>query len=71
MAKRRKWGGVRVAGEGKKLGRPPVIDSVAGKPVTVYLTEFEIEYLTLWSKNRSQAIREIVDRAVKFWPQGV
>jgi hypothetical protein len=71
VAKNRNWGGVRIPGEGKKLGRPLVVDSMAGRAVTVYLTESEIEYLALWQKNRSAALREIIDRAIKFWPQGV
>lgn len=49
-------GGKRIAGEGKKIGKPAEIGS-NGKPYQIYLDDETIAILAEVKPNRSEAIR--------------
>ena len=50
------WGGTRIAGEGKKIGKPAEIGS-NGKRYQDYLDDETIAILAQINNNRSEAIR--------------
>ena len=60
------WGGKR-----QGAGRPKSEEKVAGVTVSAYLSADDAAYLAQWGKGNSAALRELIDRARRFWPQGV
>jgi len=53
-----------------RRGRKPSTDSFV--TVSVCLTPEQLSYVKMWfpSGNLSQALRFLLDRAIKFWPLG-
>lgn len=60
------WGGVRPG-----AGRPPRSETGAGVTVSAYLSKEDVAYLEKWSGSPSTALRDLIDRARKFWPEGL
>jgi hypothetical protein len=56
------WGGLRIAGEGKKLGRPAEVIGTNAKVYGDYLDDETIAALKRISPNRSEAIRIIAKK---------
>jgi hypothetical protein len=53
-------------------GRPPLPEDQKVIGESVYLTSAEWAWLELWMPggNRSEQVRELLERARKFWPSG-
>lgn len=64
---------VVIAGSGGRrsgAGRPPKSVSEKGVTVSAYLSADDAAYLAKWSSSNSVALRDLIDRARKFWPDG-
>lgn len=60
------WGGARPG-----AGRKPKAEKQAGKTVSAYLVQNELDYLAKWGDSPTAALRALLDRAEKFWPNGI
>ncbi len=64
MASTRNWGGTRVAGPGKRLGRPPT--GAALHRLSVRLTQEQLDWLRAQG-NASETVRGLVEAAMQTW----
>ncbi len=62
MLKPKQWGGKRIAGAGKQLGRKPVPPELKLIRRQVFLYQHQIAKLQRLNSNLSQAIRTLVDK---------
>lgn len=62
------WGGAR-PGAGRK--RTEEKGETGGKVVSAYLSAEDIAYLEKWGSGGTVALRSLIERARKFWPNGI